>query len=294
MLASIVIRTYNEEKFLGDALESIKSQTLSEGAFEVIVVDSGSTDRTRDIARQYGARIVGIEKSEFTFGRSLNIGCKAAKGKCLVFLSGHCVPVGPSWLQDITRPLLQGVARYAFGKQRGLSPYTKYSEEQLFRKYFPDHSYLEREDFFCNNANAAMLRSDWQKFKFNEKLTGLEDMAMAKLIIEDDGAIAYVAEAGVLHIHEETWSKVKIRYEREAIALHQIRPSWRLSFSECLRFMSSAIFLDMGAAIRERKLFRVLGEIISFRFYQYWGSYQGNRKEIQQADVPKRDYFYPR
>lgn len=57
---SVVIRTYNEEKHIGEVLESLKNQTYSN--FEVIILDSQSTDNTTKIAQSYGVSIKQIEK----------------------------------------------------------------------------------------------------------------------------------------------------------------------------------------------------------------------------------------
>ena len=67
---SIVIRAYNEEKHLPELLHRLKRQTISE--FEIILVDSGSQDKTVPIAREGGAKIVKILKQNFSFGRALN------------------------------------------------------------------------------------------------------------------------------------------------------------------------------------------------------------------------------
>ncbi len=69
---SIVVRAYNEEKYIGRLLEGIRQQTVKD--VEIILVDSGSTDLTVEIAEKYGAKIVHIPSAEFTFGRSLNFG----------------------------------------------------------------------------------------------------------------------------------------------------------------------------------------------------------------------------
>jgi rhamnosyltransferase len=66
MNCSIVIRAYNEERHIGRLLDGIKHQTLKD--VEVILVDSGSTDSTVEIAESYDARIVKIPSEEFTFG----------------------------------------------------------------------------------------------------------------------------------------------------------------------------------------------------------------------------------
>ena len=87
---SIIIRAYNEEKHIGKLMDGISQQ--SGDAFrelEVLLVDSGSTDKTREIAKGKGARIVHIKKEEFSFGRALNIGCKAAGGDVLLLSLIH-------------------------------------------------------------------------------------------------------------------------------------------------------------------------------------------------------------
>ncbi|MFD2580831.1 glycosyltransferase [Novosphingobium colocasiae] len=84
---SIVIRTLNEAQWMPQLLDAIADQDLSGMTAETIVVDSGSTDRTYELSEARGCRMVTIEKkSQFTFGRSLNYGCSAARGKWLVFL----------------------------------------------------------------------------------------------------------------------------------------------------------------------------------------------------------------
>ena len=98
MLVSIIIRTYNESEHLESLLTAISKQSLKEGDYEIIIVDSGSTDKTLDIASKFQTKIVPIKKEDFSFGRSLNYGCEAAKGEVCVFISGHCIPVDNKWL----------------------------------------------------------------------------------------------------------------------------------------------------------------------------------------------------
>jgi len=71
---------------LSKVLESIQNQNF-EGNFNIIVVDSGSTDNTLQIAETYECKIVHIKKEQFSFGRSLNYGCNAAIGDLLIFVS---------------------------------------------------------------------------------------------------------------------------------------------------------------------------------------------------------------
>ncbi len=293
MSVSIVIRTYNEDKHLPELLTRIGEQELDGRKLETILVDSGSTDNTLSIAESHNCKIVHIDKSEFTFGRSLNMGCSAATGNILVFISGHCIPIENKWLIELVKPIEDEKADYSYGQQCGNGD-SKFSECQLFKKYYPDTSQIPQEGFFCNNANAALKRETWDTHKFDEELTGLEDMALARRLVHDGLKIAYTASAGVYHIHEETWSNIKNRYEREAIALQRIMPEVHLGWSDFLRYFTSAVLLDSGAALQQTGLRREIREIILFRLMQFWGSYRGNQRHRELSKQTRERYFYPK
>lgn len=291
--ASIVIRTLNEARWLGEVFASLETQNLDGRPFEVVLVDSGSTDGTVEIAERHGARIVTIKKSEFTFGRSLNRGCEAARGRALVFISGHCIPTHDRWLSNLIAPLGQDRMTYSYGRQVG-HDVSKFSEHQLFRKYFPEASAVPQEGFFINNANSALLKSTWVDFPFDEELTGLEDMELGKRLVGAGDKIAYVADAPVIHIHEESWPKVKTRYEREAIALQAIMPEVHVGFTDFLRYTTSGILYDWAEALNQKRFWREAGNIVMFRSMQFWGTYRGNNDHRRMSQARKEAYFYPR
>jgi rhamnosyltransferase len=293
MLVSVVIRTLNEERYLRQLLDATINQKSQFFEFEIVVVDSGSCDNTLSIAKEFGARITYIDKSEFTFGRSLNRGCEFAKGDFLIFISGHCIPASDDWLDELCKPFIEGVADYSYGRQVGRDS-TKFSEQCHFNKWFPDYSKMPQEGYFCNNANAAVTRETWLKYRFCEKLTGLEDMHLANRLVNDGGKVAYVATAPVYHIHDETWGQVKNRYEREAYALKEIMPDVHFSFSDFIRYYISGVMSDCAAAIREKVFLTNVKDIFLFRFNHYWGTYVGNHEGRQLSKQKKMNYFYPK
>ena len=291
--ASIVIRTLNEARWLGEVFEALKTQNLDGRPFEVVLVDSGSTDGSIEIAQENGARIVEIKKSEFTFGRSLNRGCDAALGRALVFISGHCIPTHDRWLSNLIMPLGRDRITYSYGRQIG-HEVSKFSEHQLFKKYFPETSAVPQDGFFINNANSALLKSTWKNHPFDEELTGLEDMELGKRLVGVGDKIAYVADAPVIHIHEETWPKVKTRYEREAIALQAIMPEVHVGFGDFLRYTMSGVMFDWAEAISQKQFWKQAGNIVMFRTMQFWGTYKGNNDHRRMSQARKEAYFYPR
>lgn len=292
MIASIVIRTHNEERYLPQLLESIQGQTLAAQDREVLVVDSGSTDRTLEIVQKYRCRLVTIRQEEFSFGRSLNRGCEAATGRHLVFISGHCIPVANTWLERLIAPLENGVAALSYGRQEG-GPETKFSEHRLFQKYFPPADLPPPNPFFCNNANAALVREHWARFRFDETLTGLEDMFIGRQLVEAGLKVRYVHDASVYHLHHESWTKVKRRYEREAIALQRIMPEVHVHVSDAVRYFTAGVVGDWAEALNQRKFFRFLTEIVAFRFCQYYGTWRGNHIHRQLSRQAREKYFYP-
>lgn len=293
--ASIIIRALNEAKWLGKVLDACKQQQLPDGVdMELVLVDSGSTDDTVSIAQRYGCRILHISKADFTFGRSLNVGCDGASGDVLVFISAHCIPSSPTWLANLIAPLRDGSCQYVYGGQHGLDGITRFSEEQVFAHYFPLESDLRQQGFFCNNANAAICRKTWAAIRFDEEVTGLEDMVLAKAITASGGQIGYVAEASVTHIHEESYRQVRRRYFREALVMRDIMPEVHFNLFDLVRCYAAGVTHDLVAAAHEHVLLKEIPGIFAYRFAQYWGTYRGHNEHRALSKSQKQGYYYPR
>ncbi len=289
---SLVIRTLNEAKHLDEVLAAVAAQETEGLSHEVVLVDSGSTDGTLEIAQRHGCVIRHIRREEFSFGRSLNIGCESANGDLLVFISGHCVPADRQWLQQLCQPLLDGRSQYAYGRQVGGAE-RKFSEPRIFGKYYPEDAAQAQRGFFCNNANAALLQSAWERHRFDEDLTGLEDMELAKRLVQDGGAVAYAPKACVYHHHDESWPQVRRRFEREAIALHQIMPQVHVSAVDTARYIVNSVWRDWRAAAAQKTLGRWAADIVRYRWNQYVGSYTGNHRHRRLSHAEKERYFFP-
>jgi rhamnosyltransferase len=195
---SIIVRTYNEERWIAHCLGAIFKQDFDN--FEVILVDNNSTDHTVEVAKRYPiSTIVKIDK--FLPGKALNDGIRASTGNYIVCISAHCIPKDKYWLQNLYNNFngnekLAGV----YGRQLPLS-YTGDSDKRDLLIAFGQDKKVQLKDYFFHNANSMLPRSLWDKFPFDEKATNIEDRIWGKLVIEAGYEIIYEPNASVYHYH---------------------------------------------------------------------------------------------
>ncbi len=287
---SIVIRAFNEEKHIGRLLAAIRKQTIHNP--EIIMVDSGSTDKTVAIARPYHVRVVHIKPKDFTFGRSLNVGIAAAHGDVVVLASAHILPMHNDWLVNLVGPFRDAKVALTYGKQRGTKE-SKFSEAQHWLRWYPERSNFDQPHGYSNNANAAVRRRVWKQNPFDEELTGLEDLAWGSWARQAGYKIAYVANAGVLHLHDESVAQIINRHRREAIAMKQILPASRFTLLNFISLFLRRTLSDLVAALKARVFLREALSIVSFRFLQYWGTYKGYRDPARPSQKLRQVFYYP-
>ena len=291
---SIIVRAFNEEKHIGRLLTGLNQQARQD--FELILVDSGSTDRTREIAAgdswDFPVKVLQIEPERFSFGRSLNSGIREARGEIIVMVSAHVYPVYPDWLEKLIHPFDDTRIGLAYGKQRG-GETTRFSEHQIFARWFPDQSKVQEVSPFCNNANAAIRKGLWLEHQYDETLSGLEDLEWAHWTVDQGYSISYVAEAEIVHIHEDTPRGVYNRYKREAMGFKRIFPEEQFNIWDFMRLFFGNVGSDLSLAIRERKFSSEFGSIIWFRLMQFWGTYRGYQQSGPLTRELRQTFYYP-
>ncbi|MFL6088525.1 MAG: glycosyltransferase family 2 protein [Aeromicrobium sp.] len=290
MSITAVIRAYNEGEHIGRLLTGLQQQTMR--VDEVVVVDSGSSDNTVAVAESFGARVVSIAKEAFTFGRSLNYGCDAAKGELLLIVSAHVYPVYDTFVERLAEPFNDSRVAIAYGRQVG-DHRTKYAESRVMAKWFPEQSIQNQSHPFSNNANAIVRKDTWNELRYDERLTGLEDLDFAKRALQRGLRIDYVAEAPVVHVHEETWSTIRNRYRREAIAYKQIMGEEQFSAGKAVFLAGYSILSDYWHAMRSGEIISNLSEIPTFRIAQFVGAAEGFRTSPSISDDLRRRFYYP-
>ncbi len=212
------MRTYNEANYIQECLELVFSQEYTD--FEVIIVDSGSTDQTLDISKRFNVQIINIKKKDFTYGRALNIGCKKARGRYLVFISAHATPADKKWLGELIKNFRKETAA-VYGRQiprKDAAPLSKRMVEDSWK------TRDRGRNIITSNANAAIRKSSWEETQFNEELEGGEDTLWAKKVKEKGLEISYSPKAAVYHSHNDNLKQFYERYFKDLYALISIYP----------------------------------------------------------------------
>lgn len=269
---SLIIRAFNEEKHLPALFDALDAQDFQD--FETVVVDSGSFDRTRDIAAERADRLVRLSPHDFTFGHSLNVGIKNSTGRFIAILSAHTLPCDSKWLGALVSPLREEKTAMVYGRQRGGKD-SKFSESADFERTFgTQRKVLAPPDFFANNANSAVRRDLWEKHAFDETLPGLEDAEWAKFWMERGFSVVYEPAAALYHIHDETWAQVRRRYYREGQSGKWIGVRHRRDLARDAANELRCAFEDMVEAAKTARWTK-FPEIARYRLEKLRGTVQG-------------------
>lgn len=298
---SIIIRTYNEARFLPGLLSAIGRQDYH--AAETIVVDSGSVDGTLAIARERADKVIPIESRDFTFGYSLNVGIRVARGRFIAIVSAHTLPVDDRWLAELLAPLADPQTAMVYGRQMG-GPSSNLSETRDMQRVFGTRRrVLKPPQFFANNANSAISKALWDQHPFDETLLGLEDIEWAKYWMERHYRVVYEPRAVLYHIHEENASQVRRRYFREAVAARRIgikgkRHAVSVPIKEAGRTVMDIGHLlfntgDSGGADTSKR--RKVNEAVTFRYNKTVGTVSGLLNGTDnQEHYRNRNIFFDR
>ena len=240
---SIIVRTKNEQSAIGITLEKILSQEVGMPV-EVIVVDSGSTDCTVEIAKQYTSGIFHIPAENFSFGHALNYGIERASGSIIVNVSAHCFPTDNFWLRELIAPIADGSAHATFGRQVAIQGLNVFEEVSL-KKHFPDHHEIKGRQPF-SNANCAFLKKMWLEQKFDEELSSWEDY-LWYFLMKDKYRFRYSFKGAVYHTHSFSLKAIAKRAYIDGRAFKLIKNKYGIDLlgGACPTLKTKAkIFLD--------------------------------------------------
>ncbi len=258
MRISLIIPTLNAGPQIEDLLGRISRQDVR--PFEVIVIDSSSSDDTVEAAERSGARTVVIPRRAFNHGKARNTAALKAGGDVLVFMTQDAVPLNNALLASLTAPLLHPDIAAAYGRHvpgPGASPI-----ETFARQFnYPDSPSIKKMDdivrdginrVIFSDVCSAVKREAFMEAGMFPEVRANEDMLIALKLILLGYKVAYVPGAEVLHSHDYSLLRQFRRYYNIGSSLK--RNPWVLKYApaegEGLKFLAG----QLRFILKERRL----------------------------------------
>ncbi len=309
-MISVVIPTWNGERTLGPCLEAVRGQRLDE-ALEVLVIDSSSQDRSREVAARFGVRVVTIPQDEFDHGDTRNLGALLTRGELIAFLVQDARPTSERWLANLARnfadPRVAGVygrvvprPDAGFFARRAAEGDLAFATARALRRIESPQAYaalspMQRRlltDF--NDIASCLRRDDWRRLPFARTPFG-EDTIWARGALEAGRAIVFEPEAVVEHSHEYGPAEVRRRTRIDAwwnrAYLDRVSVA---SHSDAVEMTRRAVGADLEALRREgagaAKRASVAIRSVAHHAAEYRGFLEGTRfagRRLTPRQVPE-------
>jgi glycosyltransferase involved in cell wall biosynthesis len=219
---SVVIPVKNGERYLEELLAALQAESVT----EILVIDSGSSDRSVQIARHAGVDVMEIAPGSFAHGRTRNLGAERTTGELICYLTQDATPV-PGWLNAYRDAMeLSPDVGAAFGPHLArpeTSPMIARELEEFFAVFTQDcRPALQRQGdpAYLSNVNACYARECWEAVRFRD-VGYAEDQGFGVDMLAAGWCKVYHPGAAVLHAHDFGWGAFMRRYFDEYRGLRE-------------------------------------------------------------------------
>lgn len=228
---SVIIFTKNSISTIKNLIESLKSQKINHN-YETICIDSGSKDGTVEYLKSNNIRLIQIPEREFHHSRTRMKGARLTKGKFVIFLTDDILPIGNYFLENLTKPVLEGKAAASYGVhqvggKKLYDPVDAFLHNKWYLKYENISGPISMNDWLrmkpeirrkisnFDNCASCINKDILLRFKLPEVPYG-EDMVFAKKLILNNFRVALSKDAKFYH-----WHKVNFGYMLKRMCIDQ-------------------------------------------------------------------------
>jgi len=281
--ASVIMRSKNAEGVIAQALAALFSQDFTD--FELLVVDSGSTDGTLDIVRQYPCRLLQIEPLAYYPGAVLNNAIEQTRAELVVFQNSDAVPLIPQALGRLLAAFDDLQVDAAFARQLprpGADPWVQRDYAASFPPGGPAPPWIT-----LSLPLAAMRKSAWRLHPFYTDAWASEDTEWGHWASQNGRVIRYIPEALVMHSHNYTLRQLYGRRFVEGEADAFIYGGGDSLPAMARRFLTSAA-RDGADHLLRRRWSHIPG-ILPRRAVYHWAYYKGHRLGERRRDSGDKD-----
>jgi glycosyltransferase involved in cell wall biosynthesis len=211
---SVVIPHLNQHDTLETCLRSLVSQSLERSAFEIIVVDNGSTSMPKAVVERYGARL--LQELRPGPGLARNLGAEAASGEVLCFIDADCI-AHTDWLRSVMHAFSSVPASTILGgdvqiwRRNGTALTALEAYESVFAYRFK--LYIERHGY-SGTGNLAVRRADFRRVGPFAGISVAEDVEWGARARAAGFSLRYVPDMIVYHPARATVHELLVKWDR--------------------------------------------------------------------------------
>jgi rhamnosyltransferase len=199
---SIILRSFNEGWALKDTLPALQAQDFK--SWELIVIDSGSTDGSQDLIRAaQPAHFIQIAPDDYNPSKVLNQGMRLSKAEIAIFLTADATPQGSNWLQPLVKALDRPKSAACFGRQIPRPDCHAVFAHDYDRCFGPNRESAHWDHFF-SMVSSGVRRDIWARRGFREDLKYAEDDEYSRWCRAEGYDVFFVPESVVMHSHNYT------------------------------------------------------------------------------------------
>lgn len=300
---TIVLLTKNGEKYLQNVLEAIYRQR-SIFTYDVLVIDSGSIDKTLSILRDFPIRLYKIPAKDFGHGKTRNLGAKVAKGsKYIIYLTQDATPANNKWLNNLILPMEKdSQVAGVYGRQipypdcnpmeeRDITTYLddkrknkkiKFDENRTNKQY---NKYNMDKLILFSNVSSSIRKKVLRQIPFNENVLMCEDQEWCKRALEKGFVVLYQPKSKVFHSHNFSLKKLYQRNFDYGVSFRKFL-IWEYSLLEIVVIALKQTLDDWFYILLAYKTDSLLTKIKwmffspLYRFTVHIGKYRGYIKDL--------------
>ena len=213
---SVVVLTKDGCPDIADSLAAVFDQE-TDWPYEVIVIDSGSTDGTLDVVGRYPVRLIEIPPHSFNHGGTRNLGAAEARGEFVVFLTQDAIPADEQWLTTLVTACDEPSVAGAFSRQlpkpdahvltrRGLALWVAGQDRRLVKRMPDPETYARTSPYeryllaIFDDVSSCLRKRVWERLPYAELPFG-EDVDWGQRALEAGHALVYEPASRVYHSH---------------------------------------------------------------------------------------------
>src|SRR6267142_2113552 len=228
-LVSIIMRSYNEAWALRETLPALQAQEYKK--WELIVIDSGSTDGSQELIRSAQPKhFIQISPHEYNPAWVMNYGMQLARSEFGIFLNADATPQGPNWLRPLVEALFDPQVAAVFGRQVPRPDCRAVYAHDYERCFGEKRESAEWEHFF-SMASSGIRKDIWAQRGFNKRMQYSEDDEYTRWCRAQGYKIIYAPESVAMHSHNYTPAQAYKRSFGEARALAAVWAGERTDFN---------------------------------------------------------------